>query len=110
MTEKTDFPHFMLKEIFEQPQALERTILARVALAEGEVRIADEIHIESGELRALRRINIVASGTSRHAGMAGQYMFQELAHLPADVDYASEFEYRNLPIGPEEITIVITQS
>ncbi|MBV9623682.1 MAG: glutamine--fructose-6-phosphate transaminase (isomerizing) [Acidobacteria bacterium] len=110
MIEKTEFPHFMLKEIFEQPQALERTIVSRVGLSEGEVRIADEIHIDSAELRALRRIHIVASGTSRHAGMAGQYMFQELACLPADVDYASEFEYRNLPIGPEEITIVITQS
>ena len=110
MINGSEFPHFMLKEIFEQPKALERTIVPRVDLARGEVRIADEIHIETSVLRALRRINIVASGTSRHAGMAGQYMFQELAHLPADVDYASEFEYRNLPIGPQEITIVITQS
>jgi glucosamine--fructose-6-phosphate aminotransferase (isomerizing) len=62
------------------------------------------------ELRASRRINIVASGTSRHAGMAGQFMFQDLAHLPVDVDYASEFEYRNPMIGRGEITIVITQS
>jgi glucosamine--fructose-6-phosphate aminotransferase (isomerizing) len=58
----------------------------------------------------MRRINIVASGTSRHAGMAGQYMFQELVHIFADVDYASEFEYRNPPIGPAELTISITQS
>src|SRR5262249_30554783 len=58
----------------------------------------------------LHRINIVASGTSRHAGLAGQYMFQELIHIFADVDYASEFEYRNPPIGPEELTLVITQS
>src|SRR4029077_2044147 len=55
-------------------------------------------------------INIVASGTSRHAGIAGQYMFQDLAHLPVDVDYASEFEYRNPLIGGSELTIVITQS
>jgi glucosamine--fructose-6-phosphate aminotransferase (isomerizing) len=79
-------------------------------LQEAEVRIAEEVHISSEELRALRRINIVASGTSRHAGMAGQYMFLALAKLPADVDYASEFEYRDPPIGPQEITIVITQS
>src|SRR5207253_360136 len=58
----------------------------------------------------LRRINIVASGTSRHAGMAGQYMIQELTNVPVDVDYASEFEYRNPLIGRGELTIVITQS
>ena len=110
MPDKDGFPHYMLKEIFEQPQALERTIAPRVSLVDGEVRLAEEVHIGSDELRALKRINIVASGTSRHAGMAGQYMFQELVHLPVEVDYASEFEYRNPMIGSGEITIVITQS
>jgi len=110
MPDKDGFPHYMLKEIFDQPQALERTIAPRVSLDDGEVRLAEEVHIESDELRALKRINIVASGTSRHAGMAGQYMFQELVHLPVEVDYASEFEYRNPMIGSGEITIVITQS
>jgi glucosamine--fructose-6-phosphate aminotransferase (isomerizing) len=110
MPDKGGFPHYMLKEIFEQPQALERTIAPRVSLVDGEVRLAEEVHIGSDELRALKRINIVASGTSRHAGMAGQYMFQELVHLPVEVDYASEFEYRNPMIGSGEITIVITQS
>src|SRR5690348_13243393 len=100
----------MLKEIFEQPQGLRDTIMPRISREHFTVQIADEVSIPSEELRALRRINIVASGTSRHAGMAGQYMFQELVHLFADVDYASEFEYRNPPIGSEEITIVITQS
>ena len=100
----------MVKEIFEQPQALEDTIVPRVSVKDGTVQIAGEIRIKIEELRALRRLNIVASGTSRHAGMAGQYMFQELVNLPAEVDYASEFEYRNPPIGPGEITIVITQS
>jgi len=110
MPDKGGFPHYMLKEIFEQPHALERTIAPRVSLVDGEVRLAEEVHIGSDELRALKRINIVASGTSRHAGMAGQYMFQELVHLPVEVDYASEFEYRNPMIGSGEITIVITQS
>jgi glucosamine--fructose-6-phosphate aminotransferase (isomerizing) len=110
MPNKNGFPHFLLKEIFEQPQALRDTIGPRVALNDGGVRIAEEVHIKAEELRALRRLNIVASGTSRHAGMAGQYMFQALLHLLVDVDYASEFEYRNPPIGPGEITIVITQS
>lgn len=110
MTDKDAFPHFMLKEIFEQPQALKDAVASRVSLDDAEIRIAGEVRISPEELRALRRINIVASGTSRHAGMAGQYMFQDLLHLFADVDYASEYEYRNPPIGPQEITIVITQS
>jgi glutamine---fructose-6-phosphate transaminase (isomerizing) len=104
------FPHFMLKEIFDQPQALRDAVVPRVSLTDAEICIAGELRIQPNELRALRRINIVASGTSRHAGMAGQYMFQDLLHLFADVDYASEYEYRNPPIGPEEVTIVITQS
>ena len=85
MPEKPDkkgFPHFMLKEIFDQPKALEDTIAPRISLPDGEVRLGDEVRIGAEELRALRRINIVASGTSRHAGMAGAYMFQDLAHLP----------------------------
>ena len=110
MVGKNGFPHFMLKEIFEQPQALKDAVLSRISTSNAEICIGDEVRIAAEELRALRRINIVASGTSRHAGMAGQYMFQELVHLFADVDYASEYEYRNPPVGPEELTIVITQS
>jgi glutamine---fructose-6-phosphate transaminase (isomerizing) len=110
MPDKNGFPHFMLKEIFEQPKALEDTIAPRVSLEEGEVRLAEEIRIRSEELRRVQRINIVASGTSRHAGLAGQFMFHDLVHLPAEVDYASEFEYRNPLIGHGELTIVITQS
>ena len=109
MPDKGGFPHYMLKEIFEQPQGLRDTIAHRVSLEEGLIRLP-EVRIGVDELRAVRRINIVASGTSRHAGMAGQYMIQELANLPADVDYASEFEYRNPMIGRGELTIVITQS
>ena len=109
MPDKGGFPHYMLKEIFEQPQGLRDTIAPRVSPEEGLIRLS-EVHISVDELRAVRRINIVASGTSRHAGMAGQYMIQELANLPVDVDYASEFEYRNPMIGRGELTIVITQS
>lgn len=107
--EKGTFPHYMLKEIFEQPQGLRDTVLPRVVLEEAAVKLED-IHIPADEIRTLRRINIVASGTSRHAGMVGQYMIQELVNLPVDVDYASEFEYRNSLLGPDEITVVITQS
>ena len=109
MPDKGGFPHFMIKEIFEQPQGVRDTIEPRVSLNEGVVRL-DDIRISPDELRALRRINIVASGTSRHAGMVGQYVIQDMVNIPVDVDYASEFEYRNPLIGPGEITIVITQS
>jgi glucosamine--fructose-6-phosphate aminotransferase (isomerizing) len=109
MNDKGGFPHYMIKEIFEQPSGLRDTIVPRVSLEDAAVRL-DDVRISAEELRGLRRINIVASGTSRHAGMAGQFMIQELANLPGDVDYASEFEYRNPLIGPGELTIVITQS
>ena len=109
MAETRKFPHHLIREIFEQPDALRRTIEPRVSLSDGLVRL-NEIHISREELRALRRINIVASGTSRHAGMTGQYMMQELAAIPVDVDYASEFEYRNPMIGHGELSIFITQS
>ncbi len=109
MVDKGKFAHYMLKEIFEQPQGLRDTIAPRVSLKDGTVRLED-VRIGEDELKALRRINIVASGTSRHAGMAGQYMIQDLMNVPVDVDYASEFEYRNPLIGRGELTIVITQS
>jgi len=109
MAEKRDFPHHMIKEIFEQPQGLHDTIAPRISLREGVVQL-NEVPISRDELRGLQRIHIVASGTSRHAGMVGQYMMQQLAGLPVDVDYASEFEYRNPMIGTSELTIVITQS
>jgi glucosamine--fructose-6-phosphate aminotransferase (isomerizing) len=109
MGDKGGFPHYMIKEIFEQPRGLRDTIVPRVSPEDSAVRL-DDVRISAEELRGLRRINIVASGTSRHAGMAGQFMIQELANLPGDVDYASEFEYRNPLIGPGELTIVITQS
>jgi glutamine---fructose-6-phosphate transaminase (isomerizing) len=106
----TQFPHFMLREIFEQPEAIEKTVAARISLAESLFNVSQEVNIPVEELRQISRINIVASGTSRHAGMVGQYMMQDLACIPVEVDYASEFEYRNPAIGTHELTIVITQS
>jgi len=109
MAENRQFPHHLIREIFEQPQGLQRTIEPRVSRETGSVRLED-VRIPREELRAIQRINIVASGTSRHAGMAGQAMIQELAAVPVDVDYASEFEYRNPMIGKCELSIFITQS
>jgi glucosamine--fructose-6-phosphate aminotransferase (isomerizing) len=109
MAETRKFPHHLIREIFEQPDALRRTMEPHVSASEGLVRLGD-IPISREELRAIRRINIVASGTSRHAGMTGQFMMQELAAVPVEVDYASEFEYRNPMIGRGELSIFITQS
>ena len=109
MADKREFPHHMIREIFEQPRGLHDTVAPRIALPEGVVQL-NEVPISRDDLRGLSRINIVASGTSRHAGMVGQFMIQELAAIPVDVDYASEFEYRNPLIGQSELTIVITQS
>src|SRR5215470_13025859 len=109
MADKREFPHHMIREIFEQPQGLHDTIAPRVSLEQGSVQL-EEIKIPREELLAIQRINIVASGTSRHAGMTGQFMIQQLAGVPVDVDYASEFEYRNPMIGRGELSIFITQS
>lgn len=109
MDDERQFRHHMIREIFEQPRGLHDTVAPRVSLERGQV-ILEEVRMSPDEIRALHRINIVASGTSRHAGMAGQYMIQELSGVPVDVDYASEFEYRNPLTGPGELAILITQS
>lgn len=109
MDDQRQFRHHMIREIFEQPRGLHDTVAPRVSLERGQV-ILEEVQMSPDEIRALHRINIVASGTSRHAGMAGQYMIQELSGVPVDVDYASEFEYRNPLTGPGELAILITQS
>ncbi len=109
MSATREFRHYMIKEIFEQPDGLRDTITPRVSLEAGTIHL-DECRISSDELRRLHRISMVASGTSRHAGMVGQFMIQALAGIPVDVDYASEFEYRNPLIGPCELVILITQS
>ena len=110
MNERTEFPHYMLREIFEQPKAIENTVAGRISVAESLVNLSQEVNIPAEELRQLNRINIVASGTSRHAGMVGQYMLRELSGIPVEVDYASEFEYSNPAVSTHELTIVITQS
>jgi len=110
VNERTEFPHYMLREIFEQPKAIENTVAGRISVAESLVNLSQEVNIPAEELRQLNRINIVASGTSRHAGMVGQYMLRELSGIPVEVDYASEFEYSNPAVSTHELTIVITQS
>ncbi|HMK29939.1 MAG TPA: glutamine--fructose-6-phosphate transaminase (isomerizing) [Terriglobales bacterium] len=109
MPDKSGFAHYMLKEIFEQPHAVRETVLSCVTESTGRVTLTG-MRISPEDFAGLKKIGVAASGTSRHAGMAGRYMIQELAEVPVDVEHASEFEYGNPITGPEELIIVITQS
>ena len=107
--EKGGHKHFMLKEIYEQPTAARDTILGRVSLERGQIFLAD-LNIPEETLRALSKVTIVACGTSWHAGLVGKYLIESLAQLPVEVDYGSEYRYRNPIISGNELAIVITQS
>jgi glucosamine--fructose-6-phosphate aminotransferase (isomerizing) len=107
--EKGGHRHFMLKEIYEQPSAARETILGRVSLDEGEIFLED-LHIPDETLRTLEKVTILACGTSWHAGLVGKYLIEALAHVPVEVDYGSEYRYRNPIVAANELTIGITQS
>src|SRR3981081_4594431 len=109
MAEKGGFKHFMLKEIYEQPRAVRDTTLGRVSQDTGHIFL-DQMEITEAEFRAAKKINITACGTSWHAGQAGKFMIESLARVPVEVDYASEWRYRDPIIAPDTITIVISQS
>jgi glutamine---fructose-6-phosphate transaminase (isomerizing) len=109
MAEKGGFKHFMLKEIYEQPRAVRDTNLGRVSQDTGHIFL-EEMEITEAEFRAARKINIAACGTSWHAGQAGKFMIESLARIPVEVDYASEWRYRDPIIAPDTITLLITQS
>jgi glucosamine--fructose-6-phosphate aminotransferase (isomerizing) len=109
MAEKGGFKHFMLKEIYEQPRAVRDTTLGRMSLDTGKVFL-EEMDISEEEFAALRKINIAACGTSWHSALAGKFMLERLARLPVEVDYASEYRYRDPITGPEALTVLITQS
>ncbi len=109
MAEKGGFKHFMLKEIFEQPRAVRDTTLGRVSLDTGKVFL-DEMDISEDDFRRLQHVSIAACGTSWHAGLAAKFMIERLAKLPVEVDYASEFRYRDPLTGPHDLAILITQS
>ncbi len=107
--EKAGYKHFMLKEINEQPRAIRDTTLGRVSLDTGKVFL-NEMQISPEDLRAASQITIAACGTSWHAGLAGKFMIERLARLPVDVDYASEYRYRDPIPDPHAIGLLITQS
>lgn len=106
---KGGFEHFMLKEIFEQPEALRNTMRGRLLLADGSAKLAG-LDANRLELRNLNRIIITACGTSYYAGMVGEYLIEDLAGVPVEVEYASEFRYRNPIIKPGTLVLVISQS
>jgi glucosamine--fructose-6-phosphate aminotransferase (isomerizing) len=107
--EKGGYKHFMLKEIWEQPRAITDTTLGRVSLDSGSVYLG-EMKIADDELAMASSINVAACGTSWHAALAGKYMIERLARLPVDVDYASEYRYRNPIPDRNALGLLITQS
>jgi glutamine---fructose-6-phosphate transaminase (isomerizing) len=109
MAEKGGFKHFMLKEIYEQPRAVRDTVQGRVSLDTGKVYL-EEMDISEEDFRSITSIKIAACGTSWHAGLAGKYMLESLARVPVDVDYASEFRYRDPVLSENDLLIVISQS
>ncbi len=109
MAEKAGFKHFMLKEIYEQPRAVRDTMRGRIS-PNAERVILDDLEISEKEFRGLKKINIAACGTSWHAALAGKFMIESLARIPVEVDYASEWRYRDPIIAPGTITLLISQS
>src|SRR5688572_27865570 len=109
MAEKGGFKHFMLKEIYEQPRAVRDTVQGRVSLDTGKVYL-DQMDIAEEDFRSLTSIKIAACGTSWHAGHAAKFMIEKLARVPVEVDYASEFRYRDPVLTENDLLIVISQS
>jgi glutamine---fructose-6-phosphate transaminase (isomerizing) len=107
--EKGGFKHFMLKEIYEQPRSVRDTTLGRISQETGHIFLS-EMEITDAEFKAVKKINIEACGTSWHAGVAGKFMIESMARVPVEVDYASEWRYRDPIVGAETITLVISQS
>ncbi|MGD8374637.1 MAG: glutamine--fructose-6-phosphate transaminase (isomerizing) [Acidobacteriota bacterium] len=109
MAEKGGYKHFMLKEIFEQPRAIRDTLAGRFSLDDGRIYL-EEIEIAPEELREIRKINLVACGTSWHACLVGKFLIESMARIPVEVDYGSEFRYRSPLIDDGCLTVVVTQS
>ena len=105
--QKGGYPHFMLKEIFEQPKAVADTLIGR--LHEGKISL-DELNLTSTEIKNLKKIVVLACGTAYHAGMVAKYAIEKWSHIPVEVELASEFRYRDPIIDKETLVIAISQS
>ena len=108
MAEKGGYRHFMLKEIYEQPQAIAATLAGRIT--GGEDVYLEDVGLSADELRALDKLFIVACGTSWHAGLVGKFLIEKLARVPVEIDIASEFRYRDPLVTPGSLTLLISQS
>jgi glucosamine--fructose-6-phosphate aminotransferase (isomerizing) len=108
--EKGGFKHFMLKEIYEQPRAVRETVEGRISLDTGRVFLDQMQHLTEADFKRFTSIKIAACGTSWHAGLAGKYMIEQLARVNVDVDYASEFRYRDPVLDKNTLLLVISQS
>jgi len=109
MAEKSGYRHFMLKEIFEQPRAAEETLLGRVSVDTGKIFL-EEIAISDEDLRNVSKVALIACGTSWHAALVGKYLIERFAGLPVEVDYGSEYRYRDFIVDRHTLVVVITQS
>jgi glucosamine--fructose-6-phosphate aminotransferase (isomerizing) len=109
MIEKKGFKHFMLKEIFEQPQVIRDTLEGKISQDSGKVYLED-MGISSRDLKGIQRIVIIACGTSYHAGLVGKYFIESLAQIPVTVEYASEYRYQDFLLDKKALIIVISQS
>jgi glucosamine--fructose-6-phosphate aminotransferase (isomerizing) len=107
--ERGEYPHFMLKEIFEQPRTVENALRGRID-HEGATARFGGLNMSASELRGIGRIVIAATGTSWHAALVGEYLIEELAHLPVEVEFAHEFYNRNAPLERDTVLLVISQS
>ena len=107
--ERGKFPHYMLKEIFEQPRAVQNAIRGRISHEEATARLGG-LNLSPAELRAVDRIIYIACGTALHAAMVGEFLMEDLARIPTECDYASEFRYRNAPVEKHTLVFAISQS
>lgn len=107
--DKGEHEHFMLKEIYEQPEVVERALAGRIDLPEATAHFGG-LNLDNQQLRQIDRVIMTACGTSYHAALIGEYLFEQFARIPVEVEYASEFRYRNPPLQPNTLIVGITQS
>jgi glucosamine--fructose-6-phosphate aminotransferase (isomerizing) len=107
--EKGEYPHFMLKEIFEQPDTIRDAMRGRLSNEEATAKLGG-LNMSAAELRSIERVVFTGCGTAAHAGMVGEYLVEQLALIPAEVEFASEFRYRNLPLPKDTLVFALSQS
>jgi glucosamine--fructose-6-phosphate aminotransferase (isomerizing) len=107
--EKGDYPHYMLKEIFEQPETLTDAMRGRLSREEATAKLGG-LEMTNAQLRSVERIVLTGCGTAFHAAMVGEHLIEQLAHIPAEVEFASEFRYRNMPLPKDVLVFALSQS